>query len=340
MSSMKHLGKLLKIAAGVLFFSTLAPASAADIYVLGGNPSGSLFYAQAQSLATTVNKYSSFRLDVLPQSSTVFFPMFNSKEADFGLASPIDALLALKGDGPYAGKSSGKGYKMQTVMLGSPIRLSLVVRADSDIMKLSDLRNRKVVANYGAFVGSTATALAALANAGLSVSDVKVVNVADYPEGIRAVMEGRADAAVASIGSGVLNELEAQRGARLLPIDPGDEAMQRAQKEGPAFVPLAMKKGEAVGINSDMNVLSYDETIYVAPHVPDKVITEFIDSLVKHADDLPKLHKSLVTWTPERYAGKNSVISFHPAAVKYYKEKGMWSDAVEEKNNQLLKEGF
>lgn len=336
MSAKQIRGYLLKVMAATLLSVTASFASA-EIIVMGGNPAGSLFYTQAQALASTIGKYSGDRVDVLPQSGSVFFPMFMTQEADLGIASPVEAKLAYDAEGPFSGANGGKGYDMRTLMLGSTIRLSFVTRKTDNINSIGDLKGRRVVADYGAFAGSTKTALAALANAGLSTDDIEVVRVSSYPEGVRAVMEGRADAAIGSVGSGILQELDAQSGARLLPIDPSPDAMIRSQKVGTAFVAYRASAGP-VGIEDDMYVLSYQTTLYARPDMNDEAIKRVMDALWVHSDELPLITRTLSSWKPAGYANTDAVIPFHPVAVEFYKEKGVWSDELEAHQQRLLKD--
>lgn len=304
----------------------LAPTAAqAQIIVMGGNPEGSLFFAQSQALASVIGRHSDLRVDVLPQSATVFFPMMDTEEADIGLSSPIEADFAFRATGPYDGANDGQGHDIRTIMLGSPIRLSLVVRGSSDIESVDDLAGRRVVADYGAFAGSTITANAVLANAGLTSDDVTVVSVSSFPEGVRAVIEGRADAAVGSIGSGVIQQLAAAEGARILPIDPSDEAMARAQEVGSAFVPLLLEPGP-VGVDVDTYVLSYSTTLYTRADLDGEIIRTILEVLWEHSGLLPGIHPTLVTWTPDRFAGMDAVVPFHEAAIEFYREHGVWTE--------------
>lgn len=305
-----------------------ASTASAKIMVLGGNAPGSLWYPQAQALAAVVTKYTDIKVDVLPQGATVFFPMFMTGEADMGLVNPIDAKLASQAAWPFEGANGGKGYEMVTIMLGSPNRLSLVTRADSGINSVIQLKGKRVVANYGAFTAATLTSLSVLANAGLSRDDVQVVNVSSYTEGVRAVMEGRADAAVGSLGSGILQELEAAHGAKLLPIDPSAAAMERTRTIGPAFVPMLAKKGPP-GVAQDTYVLAYDTTVVARKDLDDATVRKFIDAVWNHYQELPTITRSMTTWTPDRFASMNAVIPYHPAAVAYYKEKGVWTQELD-----------
>jgi TRAP transporter TAXI family solute receptor len=320
---------------GAIALSVSASAASADILAMGGNPAGSLFYAQAEAIAATVNEHTDMRIDVLPQSGTMFFPMFTSGEVDLGIASPVEAILAYEALKPFEGANGGAGYDMRTVMLGSPIRLSLVTSDDSGIESIQDLKGKRVVANYGAFAGSTLTAHSVLANAGLSTDDVQVVSVSSYPEGIRAVMEGRADAAVGSLGSGILQELDAAVGAKVLEIDPSSEAMARTQNIAKAFVSLPVEKG-SVGIDEKIHALSYSTTIYARADLEDEKITQFIEALWENYEELPNIHRSLTTWTPDRYANADAIIPYHPAAISFYQEKNVWNETLEARQEELL----
>ena len=310
--------------------------ASAKIMVLGGNPPGSLWYAQSQALATVVSKHSDLKVDVLPQGSSVFFPMFATQEVDMGLANPTDAKFAMEARWPFEGVNKGKGYRMRAVMLGAPNRLSLVTAEDSGINSLQDLKGKRVVANYGAFSGATITAQSTLANAGLSNDDIEVVNVSSYPEGVRAVIEGRADAAVGSLGSGIVQELDAARGAKFLEIDRSPQAMARTRDVGPAFVPMLVKKGPP-GIDQETWLLGYSTTVVARPDLDEQTVMTFIDTVWKHYKELAPIHRSLVNWTPDRFASTEAIIPYHPAAVKYYKQKGVWNDELEKHQAALVK---
>jgi TRAP transporter TAXI family solute receptor len=311
-----------------------APKADAQIVVMGGNPEGSLFYAQSQALASTISKYTDVRVDVLPQSSTVYFPMFMTQEVDVGLSSPLEAYSAFNAEGLYEGVNDGEGYPLSTLMLGSPIGLSIVVRADSDIETLQDLKGKRVVMDYGAFASSSITAEAALANGGLTAEDVQVVSASSYPEGVNAVIEGRADGAVGSLGSGILQQLNASNGARLLSVDPSDEAMARTQEAGPAFVPLEVEAGP-VGVNEDSHLLGYAITLYARPDLSDETVRTILQTIWDNHEELATIHPSLATWTPDRFASTQTQVPYHPAAVEFYKEKGVWTDEIDARNSEI-----
>ncbi len=322
---------LAALAASTAF--TVTNANAQRV-VLGGNPQGSLLYSMSNAIGATVTKHSNLKVDVLPQGATVFYPMMASQEVDFGMVNPMDVLAAAKGLPPYDKVTGGKGFPLQTLMLGSPIRLSLVTSKDSGVAKLEDLKGKRVVANYGAFASAGKTALSVLANAGLGANDVNVVTVSSYPEGVRAVMEGRADAAVGSIGSGIVQELDAARGARILQIDPGSDAMGKTRKVGSAFVPMKVNKG-LPGIEVDTWVIGYSIPIVARTDLDEDTAYEFVKAVWNHYSELKGIFRPLATWTPDRFASTEAVLPYHPGAIKFYKEAGVWTDEMEKHQAQL-----
>jgi hypothetical protein len=311
-----------------------SPLLQAETVVMGGNPPGSLFYSMSNAIGATVTKHSDLKVDVLPQGGSVFYPMMATQEVDFGLVNPIDALAAMRGEPPYDKASGGKGFPLRTLMLGSPIRLSLVASKDSGVKSVPDLKGKRVVTNYGAFASAGLTAAAVLASHGMSEADVEVVTVSSYPEGVRAVMEGRAVAAVGSIGSGIIQELDASRGAYFLDAKVTPDAIERAQAFGKPWAPIRVKAG-VPGIERDIDALSYAITIVVRADLDDAVVRKFIATTWDHHAELKEIFKPLVTWTPNRFASTQSVMPYHPAAVAFYKEKGAWPEAMEKHQAML-----
>lgn len=324
-----------KIAIGAIVAASTIAAAQAETVVLAGNPPGSLFHSMSNAIAATVTKNSDLKVDVLPQGGTVYYPMMATKEVDFGLVNPFDAFSAHTGKPPYDKVSKGKGFPMRTVMLGSPIRLSIVTTKGAGIKSIRDLKGKRVVANYGAFASAGLTVSAALAVGELNVTDVKVVTVSNYPAGVRAVIEGRADAALGSIGSGIIRELDAAKGAKMIPLNNSPEALRRARKFGGAWQFITVKPG-LPGIEAEMTALSYEIPIVARETLDNEAVYKFTKTVWEHHKELRGIFKPLATWTPNRYASTKAIIAYHPGAIKFYKEQGVWTAELEKYQAALL----
>ncbi len=44
----------------------------------------------------------------------------------------------------------------------------------------------------------------------------------------------------------------------------------------------------------------------------------------------------LKEWTPDRFVSKEALIPYHPGAIRFYKEKGVWTDEMAKLQEALL----
>ena len=315
----------------VLFFCQI---TFAQRVVLGGNPQGSQLYPISQALSSVVSEHSSLRVDVLPQGGSVLYPMMQTDEVDFALVNPMDALNALKGEGPYNKSSGGLGFPMQLLMLGSPIALSIITASNANINTVADLKGKQVVADYGAFASAGITAQVVLATAGLSLDEVEIVTVSSYPEGVRAVIEGRAVASTGSAGSSIIRELEASRGARFMEITHNFATNQVIKNIGPAFYPFFLEGGQP-GAEQSIWVIAYDIPVIVRSNLEDDSAYRFVKAVWDHHEELGRIYAPIESWTPDRFASTKAIIPYHPGAIRFYREQGVWTDEMEAHNNNL-----
>ncbi|MGA1207553.1 MAG: TAXI family TRAP transporter solute-binding subunit [Gammaproteobacteria bacterium] len=307
---------------------SLSTTAFAERTVLGGNPPGSLFNSISNALATVVTNNSSLTVDVLPQGGTVYYPMMITGEVDFGLVNPFDAEAAQKGMPPYGDSLTSQGFKLSTVLIGKSINLSFVTTKDSGINSIKDLKGKRVVVEYGAFASSSITAAALLASAGMTKDDVIAVTVGSYPQGVKAVQEGRADAAVASLGSGVVQELDATRGARILSVDNTPAAEAGARQHGSSWEVLPVKPG-IPGVAEPIHALGWGVPVLARADLGDDKVTEFLDAVWNNHAQLPGVFGWMRGWTPDKFVNKATSIPYHPAAIQYYKQKGVWTPEMD-----------
>ena len=304
--------------------------------VLGGNPPGSVLYAMASGFSSVVTKHTPIKLDIFPQGQTVYFPMMETGEVDLGIVNSVDAGFAFRGEAGYKKVTKGKGFNFRTLMAGSPFQVSVVASGRSGIKTLADLKGKRMVVEYGRFFGAGLTARSALANAGLTVKDVIPVKVTSTTEGIRAIIEGRADVATAAVGMGIVRELKLARGARLLGIDPSPAAMKRVEMIAPGFSALPAKPN-GVEVQTTTTVFTYPLSIMVRRDLDGKTVKTVIGALWDNYKELQPIHPRLRQWTPDRFATDGVVIPYHPAAIEFYKEKGVWTSKIDAHNKSVMK---
>jgi TRAP transporter TAXI family solute receptor len=323
----------------VLSVGVNTPAAAGPIpktLVMGANPPGSLFYVMAAGFKKVLDAHTSMKVEVFPQGSTIWLPMLLSGEVSCGIQVPDDALVAYKGEAIYEKPTGGKGFPLRTLMLGTPLEVALVVPGDSDIKKPQDIKGKRMPVDYGAFYSSTLTVRALLANYGLTPNDVKGLNVTTYVSGVRALMEGRADLAFGSIGSGIIEELKASKGARYLSIDTSPEAVARMQEVHPGYYPIPVKPGRA-GVEEGLIAMGKDINLITVEGMPEELAYLITKTIWDFNSELGAAHPRLKLWTTDRFASTRAVIPYHAGSIRLYKEKGVWTKELEAHQNKLLK---
>jgi TRAP transporter TAXI family solute receptor len=312
-----------------------APKSA----VIGTNTPGTLFYALAGGLAKVVSGNSAVQASVQPYSGTsTFLPLVNNGELDFGIVNGVDMGMAYAGPKLQVGGRNPFPHSPNTrlVMRGSPLRAAAVVKKDSGITSMRDVKGKRVTGEYPAHLAVWYNMFGILSSAGLSWKDVTVVPVPAVNDGMDALIQGRADVSTHALGSAKIKEADAAVGIRYVSIDCSPEGEKRLRSAVPGYYPTKVKAGASTGVVEETCFETYD--IYFATHkaAPDTVITAVLKALWDNVSQLPPLHPGFREWTPERAASADITIPYHPAAIKFYQEKGVWKKEMDQAQRKLL----
>jgi TRAP transporter TAXI family solute receptor len=211
-----------------------------------------------------------------------------------------------------------------------------VVRRDSAIKTVSDVKGKRVTGEYPAHLAVWTSVFGSLASGGLTWDDVKVVPVPAVNEGIDALVQGRADVSNHAVGSAKVREADAAVGVRYVSLDCSPRGEERIKKAVPGYYLTILKSGSSTGIVGDTCVQSYD--IYFVGHkaLSAQAVQATLKALWDNVDKLPPLHPQFKEWTRERAASADVTIPYHPAAVQFYKEKNVWSAKTDEAQKKLL----
>ncbi len=308
--------------------------------IIGSNPPGSLYYSLAGGLSKVVSEASPFQMQVQPYTgSSTFLPLLNSGELDFGLMNAVD--IAMSYQGPARLKIGGQNPyphvpNARLIMRGAPLLGAPVVRKDSPMKTIHDVKGKRVTGEYPAQLTGWYTQFASLANGGLTWNDVKVVPVPGLNEGVDALVQGRAEVAQYAVGTAKVKEADAAVGVRYLNLDCSPQGEGRIKKAIPGYYLTTLKNGASTGIVGDTCVYAYD--IYFIGHktLPDAVVQSTLKAVWENFDKLLPLHPSFKEWTRERAVDPNVTLPYHPAAVQFYKERGLWSAKMDEAQRKLL----
>ncbi len=190
--------------------------------------------------------------------------------------------------------------------------------------------------DYPAHLAMWTIMFAQLVSAGLTWEDVKVVPVPAVNEGIDALVQGRADVSGGALGAAKIREADAAAGVRHLSMDCSSQGEERLRKGVPAYYPLWVKTGEVVAIVENTCVSAYDTYLLTHKAATEQPVTTVLKAVWDNVEKLAHLHPQFKEWTRERAVHPDVTIPYHPAAIQFYRERGLWSAKMDEAQRKLL----
>ncbi len=307
---------------------------------VAANPPGTVFYALASGLSKIVSDGSPMQMVVQPYSGTsTFLPLLDTGEIDFGINNAVD--MALSYQGPERLKIGGRNPFQHTpnvrlVMRGAILMTAFLVRKDTTMKTVQDIRGKRVTGEYPAQLANWYNVFGFLAGAGMKFEDVKIVPVPGANEGVDALIQGRADVALHAVDSAKVKEADAAIGVRHISLDCSAQGEKRLRAAVPGYYPYWLKRGHSAVIVEDTCVNAYD--IYLTSHkgVPDRVVGTVLKNIWDNVDKLTPLHPSFKDWTHQRAVDGDVTMPYHPAALQFFKERSAWPASMDEAQRKLL----
>jgi uncharacterized protein len=308
--------------------------------VIGTNTPGTVFYALAGGLAKVASESGPVQMTVQPYSGTsTFLPLLNNGELDFGIVNGVDMGMAYQG--PQRLKVGGKNDfphspNTRLVMRGAPLIIGLLVKKDSPLKSVHDIKGKRVTGEYPAHQAVWFNMFGMLASGGLTWKDVNVVPVPAVNDGIDALVQGRAEVTAGALNMAKIREADASVGVRHLSVDCSPEGDRRVRQAVPGYYTRIVKAGGAAAIVDDTCTVAYD--IYFASHkgASDQLVNAILKATWDNAEKLPPMHPGFKEWTRDRAASADVTMPYHPAAVQFYKEKNLWNTKMDEAQKGLL----
>ena len=311
----------MALAAGVI--GTAATGASAQTISIGTSSVGSLNNSLGNALGKVMNEEADLRARVVPfGGGQQFLPSIQRKELELAIPSSNDALFAYKGENQFKGQPNPDLRAIATVF---PYYIGWFVKKDSPYKSMTDLKGKRIATGYTANSAQRASVLASLAADGLKELDFDGVRVPHVVRGADDFMQGRVEATSFAVGAGKVAEADSKVGGiRYLSLPDTDEALKRLQSVLPrAYIgELTPKKG-LVGIEAPTRVLFEDYLVLTGAQLSDEAAYKIAQVLHEHQDKLASIASAYGRYQPEDLVRSHG-IPFHPGAIKYYKEKGLW----------------
>ena len=300
------------------------------------HPKGSLMNFIGGGFAKVVTSHTPIKASDRPFTGYMaWVPLMNAGELDMGILNSPESVAAYMGEGPY--KQPLKNVRV--VSSGASILLSYVVRADSNIKTMADLKGKRVAIDRASYTTKQQNEMV-LQAAGLDLKkDITAVPVAGVAELMSGIMDGRADAGWGSVGSSQVKEVAGRVGGlRWLSVcaSPDDAAAKFIKEKKTGSRIVYIKAGQDPDVKNDAWVVGI--VIYLATNknFSEEAVYEVAKAAWQNQKELEAIHPIFKEWTPNNVVSPDVAIPYHPGAIRFYKEAGAWSDAMDRLQAQLL----
>jgi hypothetical protein len=302
-----------------LFFCGQA---ASQVVGLGTTQVGATFQLST-GVAKVVSDKAGVQMRTQPMAGAAqYAPLVNAGEIEFGISNAPELNYLVAGRVLVEGR---KNPELRMVARLVPWYNGLVVKGDSPIHSLKDLKGQPVP--YG-FTGNPLGRVLIdgyLANGGLSAADVRQVPVPSFPRMFDAFKQQQTVTSIATIGQSQLKEWEVSLGSvRYLPFDDSPAAVQALNKHIPYSEVVEVKPGPGTtGITAPTKILVYDYTLWASSKTKDDVVAKVVEALYGNAQALKDTSPLWKEFDASRMA-KDLGVPYHPGAIRVYQAKGLW----------------
>ncbi len=220
----------------------------------------------------------------------------------------------------------------------TPIYNGLLVHANSNIQSVEDIKGKNVPTGFGSQVASHISTQAALATGGLVEEDINPVPVTSITDAIELFKDGVIDVILLPTSSSDVRELDAGIGVRYLDLNNSDEAIEALRGFLPGATILPAQEGSP-GLKEETNLLAMAFMLVGHKDIPNELITSLLTVLWDSEEQLQETFPAMEGWVKERQVPEDpSLITapYHEASINFYKEKGLWSEEHDKRQQELL----
>lgn len=298
---------------------------------------GSTGYVEASAIADAFGKLYGSRVRLQPSGSAIgrVKPLTDGRASHAWLANEL--FFAVEGLHEYCAPDWGP-QNLRT-LLGRVNSFSVVATKVSGITEPKHLKGKRfAIARANSSVNIKVDPI--LAFAGLTWSDVELVEFPSYGATLKALVEGKADCAGVAPNAAALRELEAsQYGIGWVALDPANkEGWARAQKAVPFVEPFQETIGAGLSDANPVWMMGYRyPMITVAADAKADEVYAMTKAVAESYDAFKGANPIMPRWQASKAGTPPMDAAFHDGAIRYLKEAGIWKPEHQQWQDRALK---
>ena len=314
---------IMRVAIVAAISALVAGTVQAQTVSIGTSSVGTLNNSLGNALGKVMTDVADIRARVVPYGGgQQVLPLIERKELELALVAASDALFAYQGAAAFKGNPSPN---LRTIGAVFPFYIGWYVKKDAPYKSLTDLKGKKVAIGFTANSTQRRVFEAGFAAYGVNESDFDGVAVPHVVRGADDFMQGKVEASTFAVGAGKMAEVNAKVGGiRFLDMPNTPEATARLQKIMPTGYFQVLNPGPAfAGIVAPTMLVFEDYMVTSGTQMSDDHAYKLAKLLYESQDKLAAVGKAFGRYDKAKLA-TNRGVPFHPGAIKYYKESGIW----------------
>ena len=297
------------------------------------NPVGVEYYIISVAQSKVLNTHAGLRVTVQPSTGSVAqFRAVRTKEAHTGMSTAQGMSDAWLGEKTFA--ADGRQTWLRAIQCGSDTLFGLVTRQDTGIKSIPELRGKRVTFNFPADLTARFSARQMMVAFGLNPDTDVVPMVAEFTQaGFVDLKEGRTDASIGALRNSYLLEVNTVSPLVVLPFPAN--LISFVHRELPGMFPVNTDGIPAIA--DGIPVVGSPCVMYTYEDFPDDVVYIMLKTLLEKQNELIEQNEGLMKhWSKEK-AIRDFGVPYHPGAIQYYKEIGLWTNQLQAMNDAALK---
>jgi uncharacterized protein len=203
--------------------------------------------------------------------------------------------------------------------------LMQVVTLDGNgIAKFADLKGKRLSTGSPGS-GTEIFALRVIEGMGLDKDKDMTRERLSAAESANALKDRKIDAFmfVAGLPTAAITDVAATPGVKMLLVDHAEAVPKMVQKYGAAYAPSVIPKGSYPNQDKESQVAAVWNIMAVRDDFPEDLAYKLTQIMLEKREDLGKVHKEALNIKVENQKSQNAGIPWHPAALKYFADKGI-----------------
>lgn len=293
-------------------------------------PTGTGGYSQAVAIGNILQRQYKTNLRVIPGRNDVSrLATLRANRVHFS-AGGSEAVYAQEGILNFASRIWGpQPIRALLSNFSDSCSFSFATATDANIRTIADIKGKRVTFVQGAPSLNNATA-ALLSYAQLTWDDVTPVEVGGYNASIDAVLNNRADVVGGACNSPPFLRIEASPRGLTFPALPHDdpEAIARVRARLPWYVPHIAYEGPTLPPEG-LEVFTSAYPLLVGLDTSEESLAYSIVKIMHtHFDEYRNSAPGGGGWAMDRQKLDEAFLPYHPGAIRYFKEIGVWTEAA------------